>query len=1607
MQPAGSCGLESSLRALCEAAGDRDRGVRAQVVLSLRELGGRRPEPVLAACHDYLGRRGRLEDEHRAAVLRGMADVAREAGQRVGELLARKVAAAARQELSGPEEALRGASLEALGDLLAALGRTFAQEVLEELQQGLGSPELPALRALARLVEGNPRGTVAQLPGILEAALPLLSRAQNDRAKAALASALGSFSRGILACQSEPTESAPGKEAFAKEMEAAYQVLFHDWLPRRDAGLRREVLSALGDVVRLLPPDRLREELPALLPALLACYRRQAEAQAVTRCLGRVLEAAVALGHEALEHQAEALLPPLHRQACGASGPSAELLSCFATLAQASPSQLLGFLSRQTAGSERGRLGALVVLRHLLGSRLGQLQSRRPALFSSLRPALSDSSRRVQRAALEVVEGLVTGGYLEGEVREQGEREGREAVLEFVVSQCGPAEAEETELRARAEEVLGRAVANEGLERLLWPSLLAYVTPVRYTGALAPLCRALGLLCSRRCQAGPEALTLQAGTGLPTAQALLVRLLAAASLPHEGGGRGAPALRLLLVLGPALHPALERSWRAELPDLAGFLERTPGDTFPQQQWEKSLLLLLFKSAEAVADASWSHRLAEELATLIGAWQAAPASPALRTLAPKERQFLFKCVGIVLQHSGSAELIDRHLRQMLHSVQPGEPAEREGAAIGVGLCAMAHLDETLARLEDLARPEASKKTTSFFGALMERLDGDAEKTKGTLILCYGYAALYAPGHLLLSRLESGILQAILSLSNTRLLGIKVESKDPTVRLSFVQAVTLVAKALLASRHRHTYHLAKKGELLAAMQGIIRAESQAPLRTPMRQLALAACAQLLKLGPPLNKAYVTELIKTGLDSVLGLPPEEEGAREEDGARQGLYGEALAALQGLLDEILLQDLSPEGLWAIFKHTEAWLASAKDHERERAVGVARRLTALYLKETGAQAGTEFGHLGAMVGRLTPRCADPVLGLRGQALASVCALFDVHLRHRGLGEGRPDEPLERLRAWGDQLDRCDHQRLLQALADLAAALSRHLPRGQVAPLLFALFEGLDEPFPSCSGAAAFVMNTVALSCGPALRGRGAEILRALAVRLQWSASDQIRLSVIRFIMLLAAQNTAEMVPCLLASPLPLDRNTQDIWSSLGGETPLATAAMELLLEALGPGEKTGTPPPARKLGPCSALDPLSAVCALRAMLSNPDSAEAASALYPRLLGSLLLQLNAGGGAEAAAGDARAQAAEALRAALTAGGTAGVADGLRESGGWAKLRSADGQPEGAALLARAMAAHARPRLVAVAHRLAGALPGASGSQRAALTSFLGELLAQPAATELHLTDTLVACLLGLLRDPVPHVRLLSIRGLANLADGDPRQVGPYCSQLLAALVEGAGDPDDPQDLVKLESLAGLARLLPLLPEGSAVAQLGSIAAALQPLFEEQSGRVRAEAFSLFGGLSRFGGGELGHVYAEQVRASLVSLALHAHDDEPGVSRACRWALGQAWPLLDSEGLSALLLPAGAPPDYWDFLRRLSEALVADLPAQIDGYLAAGIAFFQSLLPQMRGNAVAFVASLLRQLPRRYRQSVPSGNACADIIALLQDPVASVRAATAKALALLH
>lgn len=52
---------------------------------------------------------------------------------------------------------------------------------------------------------------------------------------------------------------------------------------------------------------------------------------------------------------------------------------------------------------------------------------------------------------------------------------------------------------------------------------------------------------------------------------------------------------------------------------------------------------------------------------------------------------------------------------------------------------------------------------------DRSDNEVEKIKSTLILCYGYVAMYAPKELVLSRIEADILKNVFQYFNTKVGG----------------------------------------------------------------------------------------------------------------------------------------------------------------------------------------------------------------------------------------------------------------------------------------------------------------------------------------------------------------------------------------------------------------------------------------------------------------------------------------------------------------------------------------------------------------------------------------------------------------------------------------------------------------------------------------------------------------------------------------------------------------------------------------------------------------------------------------------------------------------
>ncbi|XP_044906115.1 maestro heat-like repeat-containing protein family member 1 isoform X7 [Felis catus] len=1076
---------------LLEAITDKDPLVQEQVCGALCALGEAQPAEVLRACEEYLWQHEKLAHPYRTMILRAMETVVSSHISDLDKDMARAVIFLASSEMTRVKDLVCDWQ-QAASNVLVAVGKQFIGLVMEEVLSKFQPGALPhyfVVQTLANLAASNVFGMVPFLTSILSTMLPMLGMAKHDTMRVAFCCALQHFSESTLeylANLDQAPDPTVRKDTFATDIFSAYDILFNHWLQSREAKLRLAVVEALGPMSHLLPSEKLEEQLPKLLPGVLALYRKHAETFHVSKSLGQILEAAVSVGSRTLEAQLDALLAALHAQICvpvESSSPLVvsnrkEVLRCFTVLACCSPDRLLAFLlPKLDANNERTRVGTLQVVRHVINSAASQMEVRKPFILSSMRLPLLDTNSKVKRAVVQVISAMAHHGYLE--------QPGGEAMVAYIVQQCAlPPEAEPQKPGPDSEDPATDSVRDVSISTLylvsttvdrmshvLWPHLLEFLTPVRFTGALTPLCRSLVHLAQKREEVGADAFLIQydSNVTLPSPYAITTRLLTVSSNPYLGDGRGAASLRLLSVLHRNIHPLLGQRWATTVPLLLEHLDEHTEETLSQKEWEERLLAFLRDTLAVVSDNTWICQLSLEMCRQLPCYNG----------TPQEKNFLYKCIGTTLGAASSKEVVRKHLQELLETARHQEEAEREGLACCFGICATSHLDDVLAQLEDFMRSDVFRRSTGIFNIFKDRSENEVEKVKSTLILCYGHVAARAPRELVLAKVESDILRNIFQYFSTKVLGIKVETKDPALKLCLIQSVCMASQAICSSAQAGSFHFSRKAELVAQMMEFIKAEPPDSLRTPIRKKAMLACTYLVSLEPALEERVQADLIRGCLHSVMGVLPEPEG--EED-RQESLYLDTMRALEDLLTSLLRRNMTPQGLQIMVEHLSPWIRSPRGHERVRALGLSACLLQHFLEHLHVSALVPFHNLGLLIGLFSPRCADLWPATRQEAVSCVHALLYLQLGYEGFSRDYRDDVAEQLLALKEGLVHPDPAVLFHTCHGIAQIIAKRLPPEQLISLLLTLFESLGDPDKNCSRAATIMVNCLLRERGSMLQ---------------------------------------------------------------------------------------------------------------------------------------------------------------------------------------------------------------------------------------------------------------------------------------------------------------------------------------------------------------------------------------------------------------------------------------------------------------------------------------------------------------------------------------------
>ncbi|XP_053801907.1 maestro heat-like repeat-containing protein family member 1 [Vidua chalybeata] len=1163
----------------------------------------------------------------------------------------------------------------------------------------------------------------------------------------------------------------------------------------------------------------------------------------------------------------------------------------------------------------------------------------------------------------------------------------------------------------------------EKRENVLWPFLLPLLLRPRLGAALAPLCRGLACLAPR---ARPDGAAWPDGN-LPSPQALTVRLLAVSSQPRAGVGRAGPALRLLREL--RLLPELQKSWDEEIPKLLRHLEENSENSLDQQEWEEKLLQFLRESLESIPDKSWICPLVSETFRQLRAPDG----------SQEEKNFLYRSMGTALGLCPSKELVRKQLQELLENARYQEEAEREGLASCFGICARNHLEETLEKLEEFEKSDVFRKSQGLFSIFKERSELEGEQQRGALVLCSGRVAAAAPPELLRSRLEPRILGSLRHLGHTKVLGIKIETKDPALKLSLARSISMIARALArggSGNYPRNFgncpgnfgncpgngpgssgSIAHKAELVALMVEFLRAEPPDALRTRLRQRALSTCAHLVALEPPLSDAERSELLDTALGSVLGLPPPQSGKNREEPGAQELLGAALAALTELLQGILRKRLSPNGLREIFAHLGPWIRSPREPERERGLGISKSLLEFFLQQLHVRAVTPFPALAPLLALLAPRCSDAIPQIRADSLDCVRALLRIHLFYQGFSRDHRDEALEELQALKEGLENPDVAVLFHTCSRLGAVLGRRIPPEQLPGLLLALLEAWQDPEGNCGRAAAALGNALIRERGGILQEKVPELLAAIHARLELQPEPQLGRAAQRCVLLLALQHPERVVGSLLARALPLDSPTCAMWRALGTEPSLTSQILEQLLEKLSreiPFKESKSFLPGSASERVATVPPLAATRALDELMSVPEAAAAVLERFPELFQGLLLRLGCSVGVQLPKflqGREKRNlqpcscAVQTLKAMLARAGNDDVVQDVGSAGGWELMGIPERHHDGIALLAGAMARLCGPRLPPIVRSLIPVLGSAFECQRVTSSAFLAELLSHKVVNDLVLLEPILDALTALEKDSCLLVRVLALRGLGNVASGSPEKIRRHGSQLLASMVNGMDDKDDPNNLLALEAMSSLSKILDHLEERDVQSMLLHIAIRIRPFFDSEDAELRHSSIVLFGNLSRFRRAD-SEVFSEQILNGLVTLLLHLQDPQPDVVKACKFALRMCGPSLGCEELREMFgnhLREERGLHYGEFINDVCKFLMRSHPALLGRLISTNLFYFKSPWRELRAAAAMSVGFLVLHMDEEQGQQVDLDQLISALKLLLKDPVPAVRIKAAETL----
>eukprot|EP00795_Rhopilema_esculentum_P001016 gene1016-15340_t len=1585
--------IDEMVIALIDVAHDKKQEVRDDISRTLVELGKRQPFLVLSSCNSYLNKHQRLIQGHRIVLLDAMARIIRDTSNWEDIDLTKELIHLASSEMTKSKD-LQPEWQTAASKVLVALGSKASNDVMDELLQKIVPGTLPhyfVVLTLANLATENVFGVVPFLKDIFSRMLAMLGMVKQDNMRWVFSHCIGCFSEAILDYCAN-IENAPypdiTKDRFFGEIYSAYEIMFNVWLQSKEPKIRLAIVGALGHMSHLMAKDKLEEQALRLLQGITAMYKKNQEHHIITQSMCMVLDAATADNSQILLSFLDNLLNGIYAHACNEPNYADihtvknynEVLRCFQVLTKAFSDRVVGFLLQKLeSGNEKSKAATLNVMRHIIYSADELLQNKREVIISGLGAVLNDSSVKIRKALAQVITAMAHNGYLS--------LEGGDQLVEFIARQCSLAVSSVSDakssdlngLKLLCENILHLLTTTvEIMEEVLWPYLLQLLVPVQYTEASACLCKSLSFLATKKREeeSADYQIDFAQQVNIPRPPAIIARLIVLAGYPHNGNGRGAPILKLLQAMSLNLHPAIVEMWDTVIPKLFQYLEEnsTEMDNWNQKAWED----LILKTLSEIEAEDWNLSFGRFLGEQIALYQN----------YPEEKGFLYKCIGVVLRKTNTADFVREHLNLIFATVDHSSQIEREGCAMALGFCAASHLDQCLVKLEEITKTDMVRKSTGFMGFMKDKTEADVGRIKCTVALSYGYVIYYGPTGLITSRLETSVLRVLSPYFTS--------AKDPRVKQNLVKAASLFGKALSPDHLNTHYVFAKRDSMIKFIQGFLLVEPRSS-NSELRPLAIEAITNLVILDPKLPEQEVQELIKICSDSVFpaleNLDPDVDLSEKTNNT----FSKSLENINELMTQISAKDGTPEGLKSLVKHLEPFLCSCHNHERKGAIQTVKAILDHFMESVTATEEDQFSQLGLLLGKVLPRCTDPLVSVRKDSIDCIHILLNINDRYQGIPADVSDERLKNLSALKENVSSSEASDLFNVVNELATVLSKKTPDRQLKHLIYSLLDGLTDKHAQSSNGACAILNCILKHRGAELYSEITKLITEIHNKLLSVSFPATITGTIVAMRTLASHHLIVVLTAILGFPLPFSSITKEFWQTLAKDKDLTQDTFDHLLDILSRSppftEKEDARDKKSSIRTATVL-PIAVTCALTEIFRVPETEDLVATLFPKLFSAILLRMGSCLNVKPPLPDQKKSqkqvqlqplslATECCKEFLARSEFEKLLSHIEEMNGWKMLEEEKTFATGLEIVVRGLCDVASKHISDIVTCLLQALQSTYDTQRVVAAGLFAELINQRCRGDLQLVELLINSMLSKLVDPCHLVRKLCIKGLGNVSSVGGQKLQTYSTTILSAMMAGMDDKEDPENTITLEAMSGLSRILAQLDETSVRQILINICLRIRPCFEKESKEVRAASISLFGDLSRFGTGASEMPFLEQIHTNFISILLHL-DEEPEVSKACKETLRKIGPRLGSASINESFqkhLIEGGMLHYGEFTNNLSRLMIADFQEKVNFYVMGCVGFFKSSYEDIRSNAATLTGFLLGNLPTAKRDGISDEHVC--------------------------